>query len=142
MKQQNNALQDECKEAQMKLMQTKQQMNQLKKKTIDPSRFMQWTSDEFVDWIGNLEQERYKVYEQNLRQSFLKEGISGEAIPHIEKSEWKEWGVTNYMDRTKIHQHVGNLVMKYGNQQMVNNNNNQLAADPNMMEGVDGTAYV
>ena len=104
---------------------------------------MEWSSDEFVDWICNLEQGKYSKYEEQLRTVFSQQSISGEAIPHIEKNEWKDWGVTNYMDRTKLHQHVRNLVMKYGNQQIVNDNNNdQPAADSNMMEGVDGTAYV
>ena len=73
----------------------------------------------------------------------MKEGISGEAIPIIEKSEWKDWGVTNYMDRSNMHQHVRNLVMKYGDQGMVNYNNNyQNVNDPSMIEGGNGTAFI
>ena len=98
---------------------------------------MEWSTDDFVDWICNIEQGKYQKYEQTLRTTFKSEGVSGKAIPFIEKSEWKEFGIKNYMDRTNIHQHIQNL--KSQNNNTVNNVNNEIAPADN--EGGNITEY-
>eukprot|EP01083_Nonionella_stella_P249183 861916_1 len=110
LRQQNNVLNDECKEAKLELFEVKRELNELKKKNIDLSKFREWTSDEFVDWICSLEQGKYSKYEEKLRVVFIEEAISGEAIPHIEKNDWKAFGITVFMDRTNLHKHVQGLV--------------------------------
>ena len=45
-----------------------------------------------------------------MRESFKNDNVSGEAIPHLEKNEWRGFGVKNYMDRTKLHKCIKDLV--------------------------------
>ena len=82
---------------------------------------MEWTGDQFVDWICMLDNEKYMKYETALRSAFKREGIDGAAIPHIEKNDWTPWGVQGFMDRTNIHKHVQDLKIQ-------NNNDNQIPA--------------
>eukprot|EP01084_Bolivina_argentea_P113609 202443_1 len=76
LRQQNNVLNDECKEAKLELFEVKRELKELKKNNIDPSKFRKWTSDEFVDWICSLEQGKYSKYEEKLRVVFIEEAIS------------------------------------------------------------------
>ena len=54
---------------------------------------MEWTSDEFVDWICSLEEDKYMKYENALRSAFKKDGVCGALIPDIEKNDWIPWGI-------------------------------------------------
>eukprot|EP01084_Bolivina_argentea_P288353 494890_1 len=127
----NNELNDEVKECKMELMEVKKELNELKKKCIDVSRYNEWSSDEFVNWICSLDDGKYEKYENKLRNIFIEEDISGEAIPHIQKNEWKEWGITSYMDRTNLDKHLKNLLNQ--------NNKKQSVYDK---EGSDATPYI
>merc|ERR1712228_139305 len=93
---------NECKEL-------KQQLNKLRIQNIDTTKYLEWTGDDFVDWICSLDDERFKQYEEKLKSVFAEEGISGNAIPYIQKEEWKGFGIKNYMDRTRIQAHVDKL---------------------------------
>ena len=110
----NNELNDECKETKIKLIEVEEKLESLKKKNIDPKRFMEWTSDEFVDWICDLDDGRFEEYEKRLRKVFVEESIMGKAIPYIEKNDWKTWGIANFLDRTSLHKRVRNLVDSNG----------------------------
>ena len=111
LRQQNNTLNDECKEAKMENIELKQKLQRLKqKRNIDPSQFMEWSGDEFVEWICSLEKGKFEQYRSILSAAFKKQGISGQAIPHIQKNDWQNWGIQNFMDRTKIDQYVQKLI--------------------------------
>ena len=133
-------LMDECKETKLELIEVKKELKILKRKNIDPTRFMEWTSDEFVDWICILDEGKYSKYEEQLRRAFISESISGEAIPHINKNEWKElFGINNYMDRTNLDKHVKNLIKR--NKDNSNDNDNGNAETGNYNEGGNMTEY-
>ena len=55
-----------------------------------------------MDWICYLDDDNYAKYEEYLRIAFEKDSITGEAIPQIEKNEFKDWGIKNYMERTNL----------------------------------------
>eukprot|EP01084_Bolivina_argentea_P260561 440056_1 len=135
---QNDRLNDECKEMKMELVEVKKKLKELKRKNIDPTKFREWSGDEFVDWICGLEQGKYIKYESSLRNEFGKEDISGQSISDIEKNDWKGWGINNFAHRSNIQKHINNLVQQNNN----NVKNNQIAAS-NMKcnEGTD-TPYI
>ena len=138
-KEREMTLSEEYKEAQMELIKVKKELKEIKKKHIDPNRFMEWTADEFVDWICNLDEGKYAEYEDKLREAFKSEGIDGSAIPDIEKNDWKGWGIQMFKDRTNIHKHTQAL-----KQQNVNSNDNNEVApayDSNYNEGGNKTEY-
>ena len=141
LKRQNNILADECKEAQMENNELKQQLQQFRQqRIIDPSRFREWSGDEFIEWICSLDKGRFKQYENILSAAFKKQGINGQAIPHIQKNDWMSWGIQNFMDRTNIDQYVQKLIQ----QQNGNNNDNPFAAPAPAANDDEGapTAYI
>ena len=132
------ALSEECKEAKIELLAVRKELKEMKRKNIDPKRFMDWTGDEFVDWICSLDEGKYMQYEDRLREAFENEAIDGSAIPDIEKNDWKGWGVQIFKDRTNIHKHAQAL-----KNQNVNDNNDNVAPAYNLNynEGGDKTEY-
>ena len=83
-----------------------------------------------MDWIINLDDGQYKEYEEILRMEFKKEDVNGSAIPHIDKHEWKTWGITKFMHRTNIDQHLKNLIN--------NNKNEEKAQNPHVLYQDEG----
>ena len=107
----NSVLNVECSEGKKELIVVKEELETLKRvKNVNLDNFMRWTSDEFVDWIVSLEVGKYNKYETQLRTVFKEEEVDGSVIATIEKSEWKEWGVTNYKDRMNLDKHLQSLV--------------------------------
>ena len=94
------------------LWRLREEMEALKviKQQMDVRNYRNWTEEQFVQWISNIDGQRFKRYEHELREAFLKEGVNGMAIPHINKLEWKGWGITLFKDRIDLDQHVRNLV--------------------------------
>ena len=117
----NCELNDELEETKTELNDVRMELNKLKDYFI--KRFMEWTSDEIVDWICSLEDGKYKKYEYKLRNAFKEECVSGEALPHIEKNEWKIWGVANYWERMNLQKHLQSLVNQKGNNHNNDDNN-------------------
>ena len=106
----NKKLSDECKQCNMELIELKRELNELKRKCIDTTKYLDWSSDEFIEWICSLEQGRFSKYESKLREVFKEQNICGEAIPYIQKNEWQGWGIKDYMDRTNIDKHLKHLI--------------------------------
>lgn len=130
LKKENINLNEECKDTKSELSQIKKELDELKRlKNRKSKHYMDWSGDELVDWIISIHGGKFKKYEQDLRNAFKKEGVNGSAIPHIDKSEWKSWGITNFMDRTNLDHEIKKLMN--GDQQNDDNN-----------EGVDGTPYI
>ena len=92
------------------LEKNKAELAKLRGTIIDTTKYMEWDADKFVDYICTVEDGRFLKYEDMLRNKFKSEGVSGEAIPHLEKDEWREFGIKNYMDRTKLHICIKDLV--------------------------------
>ena len=76
--------------------------------------FTEWTSDQCVDWICNLNDGKYSKYDQILRPIFKKEGVNGSALKFIDKQELRGWGIESFMDRKNIEQQIKKLVKNQG----------------------------
>eukprot|EP01084_Bolivina_argentea_P094422 169746_1 len=74
------------------------------------NNWMKWTSNQFVDWIITLDSGEYKKYENTLRDSFGKEQVDGSSIPHIGRSDWQGWGITNLKHRVQLQNHIQRLI--------------------------------
>ena len=92
------------------------ELSNLRRENIDITKYMEWSAEEFVDYICTIEDGRFIKYEEILRETFKNEDIDGQAIPHIEKNEWRNFGVKNYMDRTILHKCIKNLTQQTGTQ--------------------------
>eukprot|EP01084_Bolivina_argentea_P316201 548040_1 len=92
---------------------------------IDVTKYLQWSSNDIVDWILSLEQGKYKNYEKKLRAEINDEGVDGSSIKDIEKSDIKGWGVNNLKDRTSIYKHLQQLLNPNKNATGNNDNDNK-----------------
>ena len=138
--------QEEYKEMHMKLDEARKELNEMRKRIrMDVSRYLEWTSDELVDWIMTLDGgDRYQIYEVQLRSSFNSEGVDGQGLGDISTIELKSWGINSFKDRNNIHKHIQNVIKGGVNNNDNDNDNNGNVAPVNMynIEGNDGTAYV
>ena len=110
IEQREEKLKQKYEQVRKELDDAKAEISKLRKSKIDITKYMEWSADEFVDYICTVEDGRFLKYEDVLRENFKNEEVSGEAIPHIEKNEWREFGVRNYMDRTQLHKCIKDLV--------------------------------
>eukprot|EP01083_Nonionella_stella_P139793 427216_1 len=125
-------LNEECKESKLELNEVKKELNKLKRlRRINLSNYLNWSDDDIMDWILTLEEGRYEKYEKKLRAVFNEEGVCGQAMPFIDKPELKGWGITNFMDRNNIYQHLQDLVAQ----------NNHIKNEQEL-EGGNDTAYI
>eukprot|EP01083_Nonionella_stella_P178660 631791_1 len=91
----------------------KQQQSQSKQaQRLDTAQYLQWSSDQLVDWIVSLEDGKYQQYENKFRTQFSKEGVNGEAIPHIDRVALNHWGIQNFMDRANLDNAIKRLVQQ------------------------------
>ena len=122
-------------------MEIKKELTEIKRKNIDPTRYMEWTLDQFVVWISCLDDEKFKKYEETLREAFERDGIDGSAIVDIEKNDWIPWGIQSFKDRTSLQRHIQHLKEQNANN---NKNNDQIAPAynaSNYNEGGNKTEY-
>ena len=102
---------------QIELTKVKQELDELKK-----MNYLNWSGDEIIDWISSLDDGQYVCYAAKLRKLFAKEHVDGRAIPHIDKTELKNWGIEHFMHRANIYNHFQTLLNR--NVVNVNNSNN------------------
>ena len=137
---QNRNIMEECKELQLSLNQTRNELNKLKQERImDPSRYEQWNADNLITWICNLDGGKYNKYRQKLMKAFNNEGVNGSNVHHLDKQELRGFGVDSFSDRANIYQHIQALV-NAGNNKQNEMHNDQVALAQN--EGHHGTDYM
>ena len=130
-KERNEAI-EECKESNLALNELRDELLLLKKIHLDPLNYLSWTANDVIDYLCLLDNGKYKKYNKKLREIFIKESINGNTICYIDKSTLRDWGINNIVDRTKIFQHLQNIL----NQNQ--NKNQNVAVDD---EGVP-TAFI
>eukprot|EP01083_Nonionella_stella_P012430 35282_1 len=81
----NMKLNEECKELHLELQQMK--------KTLNETKFMEWTHGEIVNWIVDLDGE-YQVYdEQVLSDNVKKEQVDESLLPELEGNDLHPFGI-------------------------------------------------
>ena len=103
-------LKEKREEIRTELEAAKAELAKLRRKNMDTTKYMEWSAEEFVDYICTVDNGIFLKYEDILRESFKNDDVDGEAIPHLEKNEWRGFGIKNYMDRAKLHKCIKDLV--------------------------------
>eukprot|EP01083_Nonionella_stella_P306350 1072706_1 len=113
LREENALLRVENQQLLQQLNDVKKQLTQLKRaQRLDTAQYLQWSSDQLVDWIVSLEDGKYQQYENKFRTQFSKEGVNGEAIPHIDRVALNHWGIQNFMDRANLDNAIKRLVQQ------------------------------
>ena len=73
--------------------------------------FSQWNIDEIINWIININPDKYKKYEERLRENFVKNDINGSHLKHIDKYDLHNWGITDFQDKINILGKIVSLCM-------------------------------
>eukprot|EP01083_Nonionella_stella_P191260 708066_1 len=73
IKAENTQLNEECKETKLELIRIK---SELRKVALDPTKYLQWSDSEVVDWIASIDGGKFAVYEEQLRLAFASEGVN------------------------------------------------------------------
>eukprot|EP01083_Nonionella_stella_P052994 140398_1 len=106
----NTRLNEEYKETKCKFDDLKRKYEDLRhNKQLDGTNYLNWTRDDVVSWIISLDNGRYGKYENNIRQTFHNDNIDGSCLPHVEKNDIRDWGVTDFKHRVFILKHIQNL---------------------------------
>ena len=121
LEQEKQCKDEEYKDVQMELDEVRSELSMMKRKqNLNPSRYLQWNSDEAVDWICSIENGRFVKYEDALRPCFAEEGVTGTDLEHITQSALRDWGVKTFKDRIALEKEIQQLVAQYSQaQQMV-----------------------
>merc|ERR1712154_540023 len=106
------ALMDDQKEREFEVKRLKEEVRRLKVLQIDPSKYLEWGHDEIVAFICNLEDGRYRKYENVLIDALKEEGVEGAHLRKVNELDVKGWGVKNFDDKKDLTKAI---------QQMVNN---------------------
>ena len=134
MKLQNkyNELNAECKDNKLKYNELKIKYDELNNNIgVNHRNFIQWSSNDIVDWIMTLDNNRFKRYEKKLKKNLKKQNFDGECLNNLQKSDIADWGIYDFRDKTALFNHIQYLINK-------NNENYQHEFD----EGGNITAYM
>ena len=95
---------------------------------------MNWSSDDVIDYLCTLDDGKYDKYCAKLRIIFGEEGVDGKVLDQIDKPSLRDWGVKEFGDRARIHNHIQNIVNQSNNKDNNNNNANGLNMNNNGVE--------
>eukprot|EP01083_Nonionella_stella_P076162 207403_1 len=112
IREENSRLQDEKKENEMMISDLKNEIQSLKAKAIDVSRFMQWESEEVLNWILSIEDGLYKKYEQKLREEIINSEVCGTDLITMDTGDLQQFGVTKFAHRKTLIGHIKKLTKK------------------------------
>ena len=68
-------------------------------KSLDPSEYKQWTSEQIVAWIINIDKTRYDKYKDLLLYHLRKEGVIGADLNVINEVDLQRWQIINFQDK-------------------------------------------
>lgn len=70
-----------------------------------------WNADNIVDWICNLENGRFRKYEEILRKELNDGDATGSILPHLDVSDWrKSFCIKNWKDAVDLNKYKDILV--------------------------------
>eukprot|EP00486_Rosalina_sp_Unknown_P011650 CAMPEP_0201595002 /NCGR_PEP_ID=MMETSP0190_2-20130828/192145_1 /ASSEMBLY_ACC=CAM_ASM_000263 /TAXON_ID=37353 /ORGANISM="Rosalina sp." /LENGTH=270 /DNA_ID=CAMNT_0048054829 /DNA_START=1269 /DNA_END=2081 /DNA_ORIENTATION=+ len=83
-----------------------------------------WSADDIVEWILQLENGRFKPYEDTLRQELNDGDATGAILPHLDISDWrKSFSIKNWKDATDLNRYKNILVTNKKEEVDVNEEN-------------------
>eukprot|EP01084_Bolivina_argentea_P251764 422400_1 len=101
------------KENTMLINDLKKEIKDLKSKKLDCSKYLEWKTEEILQWILTLENGRYVKYENVLCESLKDEGVKGVHLPKVDSSDVKRWGIKQFDDIKNFTESIQQLTEKY-----------------------------
>ena len=77
---------------------------------FDEQNYSIWNSDMIVDWIMSLEWPRFTSYEMELRKNLMKEGVDGEVLGSLNRTDWTRFGIVDIKDKICLEKHLRKLI--------------------------------
>eukprot|EP01083_Nonionella_stella_P142234 439690_1 len=137
IREENSRLQEEKKENVMMIRNLKDEVQLLKAKVIDVTRFMEWQAEDVLNWLLSIEDGLYRKYEQTLRTAITDSEVCGKDLITMDIVDLQHFGVSKFADRKILIEHIKRL-----NQTKVQN----IQMNENYQEEYEGlaapTAYI
>merc|ERR1712212_1160423 len=101
---------DEQKEQAMMVQQLTDEMRQLKLRNLDTAKFKQWSTEELVTWITDLDPQ-FAQYREDMFRVMTEEGVDGTCVDtDISRGDIKLWGVKSFKHGKTIEKALHGLV--------------------------------
>ena len=101
---------DKQKESHQMIQSLKQELQSLKSKLIDPSRYTEWDTLDIITWILSLENGRYNKYKSKLEISLNEENVKGTHLAKVNVLDIKGWGIVDFSDKKSLMVAINALV--------------------------------
>lgn len=76
--------------------------------------YNEWKMDDIISWIISLD-DKYKQYENSLKDNFIKHGVNGSHLKYIDKHDLHNWGITDFGHKISIWNQLCELVKDVNN---------------------------
>eukprot|EP01084_Bolivina_argentea_P268682 456440_1 len=88
----------------------------IKECNVDESKYKIWTIDEVLKWVCSLENNRYEIYSDVLKNGFIESEITGKDIPSLTRVDLilPPFNIKNFKDRKDLEINFKRLEAKYG----------------------------
>eukprot|EP01084_Bolivina_argentea_P107721 192578_1 len=103
-------LTDDYKELQQDHNQLRRKFKSLKEKMGKNGGFEIWEYTDVVDWIMQLENDRFQKYRNILLQNMKAEEIDGSCLRDISENDLLRMGIKSFKDRKSIFKHIQKLI--------------------------------
>ena len=84
---------DEQKEYQIRIMELQEENRRLREQSLNGNEYESWNTDQLLEWIMNLENERFSKYREILSKNLYDEGVCGKHLVKINVLHIKGWGI-------------------------------------------------
>ena len=132
---------EEQKESQLKIKELENKNKILKLQNLDVNNYVMWKWEEILRWILNLESDRFKKYEQDLRKNLGVEQPSGSDLEYVNEGDIRRWGITKFGDIKIVCSKIKDLVKQNGNANKDNNDNDDIAVVAKEEGAISGGYY-
>eukprot|EP01083_Nonionella_stella_P075318 204694_1 len=72
--------------------------------------YEQWNTDDVLMWIMRLDNNRFRKYEEKLKENLQSECVMGRDLRDVDSGDVKGWGVMDFADRKYLLQQIQELV--------------------------------
>ena len=74
--------------------------------------YLNWNHEDIFNWIMSLESDRFRKYENVLKQSLFEEELKGPHLVDVDKTDIHRWGIKPFEDKQKLYTFIRELIMK------------------------------
>ena len=126
MKRTIDTLQDEKKEYEMTINELKGRIQELKKKVLDINKFMEWDSNDVINWVLSIDNGVLIKYEEQIKQKILLREVEGRDLVEMDMDDIERLGITKFAHQKLLRANIEKLIQINNNERMVNCANNEV----------------